>query len=237
MKDNSRERAAQEKLIAIRQEKGENRLMGVRFLAALLVLAGSLPAQSNGGLAVGKFLVAARDLGDPTFAQSVVLLVRYGERGAMGVVINRRSKLPVNRLAEDLKGTEDRTDSLFLGGPVSQTGIVGLSRGGNLPGKNVFQDVYLLSERPQLEHALASHAGPDKFRIYLGYAGWAPGQLEREWENESWHVFPADAALVFDTNPESVWKRLIRKTELRFARGRVQLDEMANLSPRKPFER
>jgi putative AlgH/UPF0301 family transcriptional regulator len=69
-----------------------------------------------------------------------------------------------------------------------------------------------------LEKTLAGKGEPSVFHVFLGYAGWGPGQLEHEVELGAWHILPADAASVFDADPDSVWPRLIRRTELRIAR-------------------
>jgi putative AlgH/UPF0301 family transcriptional regulator len=84
-------------------------------------------------------------------------------------------------------------------------------------GNHLFADVYTISSERLLQNAL--HAGTDAnaFRVYLGYAGWGPGQLEREVEAGGWWVFPADAKNVFDAHPETLWTRLIEKTELQIA--------------------
>jgi putative AlgH/UPF0301 family transcriptional regulator len=82
----------------------------------------------------------------------------------------------------------------------------------------VFKNVYLISDKDLLEKTLAAKAQPDMFHVFLGYAGWGPGQLEHEIELNAWHIVPADAASVFDADPDSVWLRLIRRTELRIAR-------------------
>jgi len=60
---------------------------------------------------------------------------------------------------------------------------------------------------------LASGARPDVFRVYLGYAGWSASQLEAETALGAWHVFPADAGVVFDPDPETMWRRQIRRTD------------------------
>jgi putative transcriptional regulator len=189
-------------------------------LIAICLLAGVLlSAQDPGRLTPGSFLVASRDLRDPGFAQTVILLIDHGRKGSMGLVINRRSRLHIDRLADDLRGSADRKDPLYLGGPVSQTGVVALLRTPTAPedAKPVFQDVYLLSLKDQIEDTLTAGNGRETFRIYLGYSGWGPGQLAFEQEHKSWHIFPADAAQVFDPHPETLWSRLIRKTEMRFA--------------------
>jgi putative AlgH/UPF0301 family transcriptional regulator len=185
--------------------------------ALLLLLAVSAHAED---LAAGKFLVAHRDLPDPNFAQTVVLLLHYDEEGAMGLIINRQTKLPISRALKPLKDAQTRSDPVYAGGPVDRTTIHALLRSPIKldEGDHIFADVYTISSERLLEKAL--HAGTDSsaFRVYLGYAGWGPGQLENEVEAGGWWVFPADAKNVFDAHPETLWTRLIEKTELQIAR-------------------
>jgi putative transcriptional regulator len=172
-------------------------------------------------LAAGKVLVARRDLRDPNFFRTVVLLVRYGPKGAMGLIINRQMKLPISRLFDDLKEAEGRTDPVFEGGPVARTGAVGLLRAPRKPNEAeaVLGDIHLVSTRKLLEETLVAGTKSDAFRVYLGYSGWAPGQLEAEVEIGTWYIFGGDAGMVFDPDPQSVWERLIRRTEMRIARA------------------
>lgn len=174
-------------------------------------------------LAAGKFLVASRNLPDPSFTETVVLLAEFGEEGAMGLVLNRPSDLPVGRLLSGMKGAADRSDTVFVGGPVSPTGIVALVRS-RTPvdgARRVFDDVHLITTRAPLEALIAAEAKPRVFRVYLGYSGWSPSQLEAEVALGAWHVFPADADVVFDPDPETAWPRQIRRTESLRARGSV----------------
>jgi putative transcriptional regulator len=172
-------------------------------------------------LAAGKLLVAARDLPDPNFAGTVVLLVQYGEQGAMGLIINRSTGVPLARLFRDLKEAAGRSDPVYVGGPVEKTGVLGLLRSRTKPeeANHVFADVYLVSSKRLLVKTMAAGTESSMFRVYLGYCGWAPGQLEAETELGSWHIFRADAATVFDPEPDSVWQRLIRRTERLIAQG------------------
>jgi putative transcriptional regulator len=173
-------------------------------------------------IAPGRFLVASRDLGDPNFAQTVVLLVRYSaDEGAMGLIINRRTDVPLSRVLEDLKEAKDRTDPIYLGGPVELTSVIALLRSPSKPedANPIFGDVYLMSSKELLQKTLASHVDAKLFHAYLGYAGWGQGQLEHEVEAGAWHILPADAREVFHSDPESVWPRLIRRTETQIARA------------------
>ncbi len=171
-------------------------------------------------LAPGRFLVASRDLGDPNFAEAVILLVQYNDqRGAMGLIINRRTDVPISRVLNDLKEAQNRTDPVYVGGPVELTSLIALIRSADkLDGaKKVFGDVYLMSSKELLQKTLASRVDANSFHAFLGYAGWEPGQLEHEVDVGAWHIMPADAAEVFHSDPDSVWPRLVRRTETQIA--------------------
>jgi putative transcriptional regulator len=173
-------------------------------------------ASEDSQLAAGKFLVARRDIPDPFFAETVILLLQYDRKGAMGLIINRPTRMPVSRLLGDLEAAKQRKDPVYLGGPVSPGGVLALFRSEAKPGdaRHIFADVYLISSRQALDKAVSSGAGPSRLRLYAGYSGWAPGQLESEMRLGTWRIFQADAEAVFHPDPESVWPRLIRRTEL-----------------------
>jgi len=190
------------------------------LLLALCALAGAQGSSDADQLAPGCFLVASRDLGDPNFSQAVVLLVQYSdERGAMGVIINRRTDVPISRVLNDLKEARNRTDPVYVGGPVELNSLIALLRSTDkLEGaRKVFANVYLMSSKELLQKTLASAVDANAFHAFLGYAGWEPGQLEHEVDLGSWHILPADAAEVFHSDPDSVWPRLIRRTETQIA--------------------
>lgn len=189
---------------------GQASPMGERPMAPLL------PASENNQLAAGKLLVARRDLPDPFFAETVILLLQYDKNGAMGLIVNRPTGIPVSRLLRDLGAAKQRKDPVYLGGPVSPGGVLALLRSGAKPGdaRHVFADVYLVSSRQSLEKAISDRAEASALRIYMGYSGWAPGQLDGEMRLHTWHIFQGDPELVFHPDPDSVWPRLIRRTEL-----------------------
>jgi len=199
--------------------------LAVACSGLLLALSASAPGQSDDvdKLAPGVFLVASRDLGDPNFAEAVVLVIQYSDdHGAMGLIVNRRSDVPLSRVFEDVKEAKNRSDHIYIGGPVDLNSVTALLKSAAKvdDAKQVFHDVYLISSKELLEKTLASSAGPDAFHAFLGYAGWEPGQLEHEVELGAWHIVPADAAEVFHSDPDSVWPRLIRRTETRIAEFR-----------------
>lgn len=180
---------------------------------------GQLRPGSVKALAAGKLLVAARGLPDPNFTETVILLAEHSGEGSMGLIVNRRTDLPLARLFPNLKPTPGQPAALFTGGPVSTDGVLALLRS-TVPtseGRRVFDDVYMIATREGLDEFILAGTEQSRFRVYLGYAGWGPGQLERETTQGAWHVFRADAAVVFDPAPDSLWQRQVRRTEDRMA--------------------
>jgi putative AlgH/UPF0301 family transcriptional regulator len=170
-------------------------------------------------LGVGKLLVASRSLGDPDFAGTVVLLVRYDEKGALGLILNRRTDVPLSRVL-DLEAAKDRSDPVYLGGPVGPSAVFALfeSSAKIEKAENIFGGVYLISDNALFEQTISSRPDPGVFHVYLGYAGWTQDQLRTEVQLGGWFVFPADAATVFNSDPDSLWLQMIQKTELKLAK-------------------
>ena len=187
----------------------------------IALLAPELIAQSvrTEEIAAGKFLVAHRKLADPNFAESVVLIVHYDNKGAMGLIVNRKTKITLARIFEDVKGAADQSDPLFFGGPVEPRSILALVRAETKPPEatHVCDDSYLITRKTQLDKSVAAKPDPRRFRAFMGYSGWGAGQLEAEMATGSWYVFPASAKTAFDPAPATVWERLIRITEQQLA--------------------
>ena len=200
-----------------------------RSLMLLLVLIsgiGIARSQSTDvkDLGIGKLLVSARGLPDPNFVNSVVLLIQHDQQGTLGLMVNRRTRAPISRVLRDLKMGKEGSDPVYLGGPVELDAVFGLTRSRKkLEGAtSVVNEVYLLSNKTLLEKTLTASPGPGDFRLYIGYCGWAGGQLENEVMQGGWWIFNADANLVFDPDPPSVWSRLIARAERQIAgTGRV----------------
>jgi len=163
--------------------------------------------------------VASRALGDPNFAETVVLLVRYDAEGAVGLILNRRSHVPLSRVLEGLKAAKSRSDPVYLGGPVETAAVFALLQS---PAKledaeHIFGGVYLISTKPLFDRTISAQPDPGVFHVYLGYAGWSNEQLRREVELGAWFIFQPDAGTVFNSDPDSLWSQMIRKTELKLA--------------------
>lgn len=170
-------------------------------------------------LGVGKLLVASRSLRDPSFAQTVVLLVHYDESGVVGLILNRRTHIPLSRVL-DLKAAKDRSDPAYLGGPVGLSNVFGLFQSADkmADAEKIFASIYLISDKKLFEQTLSAGPDSDVFHVYLGYAGWTRDQLQAEVHSGAWFVYPADASAVFNSNPDSLWLKMIRKSELKWAK-------------------
>lgn len=163
--------------------------------------------------AKGRLLVASRQLGDPNFAETVVLLLSYGERGAMGVIINRQSDVRLASALPQIDELHDRPDRVFLGGPVAANAMLVLIRATHPPesSQSIFGDVYATGSLAALRKAVGNKGKTDRLHAYVGYAGWGPGQLDQEVNRGDWYVAPPDAAIVFDTPPTDIWPKLVER--------------------------
>jgi putative transcriptional regulator len=164
-------------------------------------------------LARGRFLIAGRRLMDPNFRETVVLLIRYGKTGAMGLVINRPIQVKLSAVIPDIKELKGSKETLHLGGPVQPNKMLLLMKSAKPPPESmlIFGDVYLSSSREELRSMIKSNNTEEKFRIYAGYAGWAPGQLESECDNGDWHILEANTSVLFDRKSSEIWPALIHR--------------------------
>jgi putative transcriptional regulator len=170
-------------------------------------------------LAPGSLLVASRHLTDPNFAQTVVVLLDHDEDGTLGLVVNRQTDVPLSRVFDKLPEAQSQAAPVYIGGPVAATAVQGLMRSPKTvaQARQVADDLYVIRTREPLEARLRGRPDPLRFRVYLGYAGWAPGQLAGEVQVGAWHIFPANVDAVFDGDPATLWDRKIRQTEVLLA--------------------
>jgi len=163
-------------------------------------------------LGKGIILIASPTLRDPNFRQSVVLLCEHGPEGALGVVVNRPTAMHISEVLPQVPVLESQRHVLFSGGPVQPNHVLLLYRLTQEPPDthHVFDGVYLGGDTTSLERVLATPAGTEAFRAYLGYSGWGPGQLEQEMKTGSWITLPADPTVVFEKDPSRIWPDILR---------------------------
>lgn len=165
--------------------------------------------------AAGQLLIASRGLLDPNFSKSVILLVTFNDEGALGIIINRPTQVRLGEMIGDLEKADESSETVWVGGPVAHWQLVLLFKSDSQTedAESVLDGVYFSGSRAVLEEVLESDK---EFRIFAGYAGWSPGQLEHEIARGSWHVLPGDPEVVFDHEPESLWEELVSRGEARW---------------------
>lgn len=161
----------------------------------------------------GALLIAAPQLLDPNFRRTVVLIAEHGDEGAMGVILNRPSGMNVADAAPDLEPLIGPGEPIFAGGPVQPTSGVVLAELVEAD-EPIFDDVVLV---PGLDELADVVDGTDRIRVFAGYAGWGPGQLEGELEREDWFTEPARPADVFAEDVESLWSSVLERKGGQFA--------------------
>jgi putative transcriptional regulator len=159
-------------------------------------------------------LVAEPELRDPNFDHTVVYVLDHDGTGAMGLVINRvLAEGPLDRLLESVLEDAppidpDQTIRIYYGGPVQpEQPIVLHSREYHLPSTVDVEDGIAFTPSIDVLRDLARGQGPRQSLLAIGYAGWSPGQLEREISQGAWLVVDSDATLVFDAGVASKWER------------------------------
>jgi putative transcriptional regulator len=173
-------------------------------------------------LAQGKFLIAKRHLRDPNFSKTVVLLVDYSQRGAKGLIINRPTDVRISEALPEMEALHRRPDTLYVGGPVALGLLLLLIRSGSEieESRHVFEDVYLSSSPALLQRLIEEEYNVERFRVYAGYAGWAPGQLDHEVSRGDWYISSGDAQTVFERPSSEIWSDLIRRCSAQLVKAR-----------------
>jgi putative transcriptional regulator len=155
-------------------------------------------------------LIAVPQLEDPNFSRSVVLLVEHNESGAMGIVFNRPSDIALTEIGKehDME-VHAGAGHAYIGGPVQrERGFLVHRRGDVTDSVQVQDDVFLSVSTDALRLLLAGD--PEAYRLCLGYAGWGPGQLEREMVAGGWLNSSISSKRIFDTPAEKIWDAVIR---------------------------
>ena len=179
--------------------------------AGLIRPASATPVITPGDVTlVGQLLIATPVMEDPRFARTVILMVRHSKAGAMGIAINRpiaqRPLVDLLRaMGQDESGV-DGTIGIFAGGPVQpQIGFILHDAEYNLTGTIDIDGRVAVTSDPQILRDIGRHAGPRKYLVAFGYAGWGPRQLEAELALHAWVTTAEDPDLVFDTDRDTVW--------------------------------
>jgi putative transcriptional regulator len=162
----------------------------------------------------GRLLVATPDLRDPNFSRTVVLMLEHGDEGALGVVLNRPIDLSVADVLPDWSELSSAPGCLFVGGPVAPSAVIGLGRGDG----PVFQPLFDGLGTLDLDLDPAEYAPTmSGLRVFVGYAGWGPRQLEQELAAGGWLVLDLVATDPFTADPSQLWPAVLRRQGGRIA--------------------
>jgi len=196
---------------------------GLALVAALVCAATLAAAQTPGWpkSLKGHLLVAEPTMGDPNFDHTVVFMVEHDHQGAFGIVVNRSYGLVP--LAELMSGfgvdeapAEDRVEVMY-GGPVSpELGMVLHSNDYATDGTRTVTTTLSFTTNVKVLEDIAGGRGPSKSLLVMGYAGWAPGQLESEIDRGDWFWVPADSEMVLSQRHKDKWQAAmdLRGTDL-----------------------
>jgi putative transcriptional regulator len=165
----------------------------------------------------GRLLIASQDLLDPNFARTVVLVAVHGDEGALGLIVNRESNMPLKQLWGQVSQSPClREGNVRQGGPVAGT-LMALHDQRPLANLVVTDELFLATEISAMEVLAATEEGQAIF--YVGHSGWGPGQLENELAEGSWLVLPATSENVFgQLDTLAAWKEAMTE----FGRRQVQ---------------
>ncbi len=164
----------------------------------------------------GQLLIAMPAMGDPRFSQSVIYMCAHSPEGAMGLVVNRPVVKPTFvELLTQLKVAPNppaRDVRLCAGGPVENArGFVLHTNDWTGEGSLKVDSGLSLTASLDVLQVIAEGKGPRECVLALGYAGWGPGQLDREIQQNAWLSGPADEPLLFDADHETKWRRALAK--------------------------
>tara|TARA_Y100001960_G_scaffold254514_1_gene272442 strand:- start:38 stop:589 length:552 start_codon:yes stop_codon:yes gene_type:complete len=153
----------------------------------------------------GQFLIASPHLPDENFFQSVVLIVQHSDEGAVGFILNRPTMQTIQE-AWNLMGEDHCASDAHInnGGPVEGP-LMAVHMSSFLSEEEIMPGVHLATQKNNIQR-LVTHSNKP-FRVFSGYAGWGPGQLDQELEQGGWLTAPADPEDIFSA-PDEMWKRV-----------------------------
>jgi putative transcriptional regulator len=157
----------------------------------------------------GHLLLSAASLWDPNFRKTIVLIGHHDEEGAVGVVLNRPTEVSVLEAVPPLADIVEPGEPLYVGGPVQPEAAVVLADFEHPERAEILAlgSIGFLPEEVDADQI----GGIRRARVFSGYSGWGPGQLERELDEGSWLIQPALPEDVFAVDPEQLWSDVVRR--------------------------
>ena len=165
----------------------------------------------------GEYLIAAKHMGDPTFFRAAVLMLEHGDEGSMGLVVNRPSSVSVaNALSKHFPVPESER-MIYFGGPVEPAALC-ILHNDEICGQEdhtLAPGIYIGSHDHVFENMVCENEADEEqhsdYRVFCGYSGWGPGQLDSELERGDWHIVPGKANYLFDSEPYEIWDLLFKE--------------------------
>lgn len=196
------------------------RIMGGILLGGVAALLSVEPVMAEGefspsSVKKGVLLVASPSIADPNFRHTVLLILKHGPEGTAGLILNRPTDVLLSDVLPDLIALKGTSHRVFVGGPVKPTELLMLFRLTNPPAdaQRVFDGVYVGGTQALLERTVTQPKPTETFRAFVGFAGWASGQLEFEMQQGSWGVLPPNSFNLFDKDPAALWPECLTRLQ------------------------
>lgn len=166
----------------------------------------------------GTFLIATPEIDTGIFFRGVVLVCEHNPNGSFGLIINKTLNLELPEDIINLNNLANPRVSVRAGGPVQTNQMMLLHTSEHIPNQTlqICNGVYLGGDLQFLQEAITDEHGPE-VQLCFGYAGWGSGQLEREFLDGSWFIYPASARHIFNTPAEKLWQTLLREMGGKYA--------------------
>lgn len=159
----------------------------------------------------GQLLLDSGQLQGSFFQRTVVLICQHDAEGAFGLVLNRPTGSKVGEMVVADLPDSLKEHPLFVGGPVQPTALSFLHSSAFIPDANVLPNLSLGHSLDTLLELGESFSAAQKLRLFAGYAGWSPGQLEDEMKRKAWLTHPASLELIFGVDPDELWVTILRQ--------------------------
>ena len=198
-------------------------------LTAALVASVFIPAPALAASWEPYFLIATRDLHDPIFSETVILMIPVSEDGLVdGVIINKPTTMRVQDLISGAAVRPKPAETAFFGGPVEvNTPLILIRTARPLAGAiRVFEDVHVVTDTAQINSYVKAPPDAGALRLILGRAQWMPEQLIAEMAEGSWYKAPAEVDTVFSADPAKVWEELVKRGQLQEADAGAKFEEV-----------
>ena len=159
----------------------------------------------------GQLLLDSGQLRGSFFQRTVVLICQHDAEGAFGLVLNRSTGAKVGEAVVANLPDVLKQKPLFLGGPVQPGALSYLHTDVFVPHANVMENLNLGHSLEMLVDLGESYSNTQKIKMFAGYAGWSPGQLDAEMARQDWLIHPASLDLIFQIAPDQLWRTIMRQ--------------------------